>query len=191
MTKVRLRFSADGAGNGDAGTGAGNPGADRTGAGDRVADGTTGNAGNPGADGTGDDATAGDAGDALEDDERGDDEGFVRGDELAELGIGVFVDEEVDEAVRACIDGVARLGEGADVDDRELLPPTAGREHYREDLVGFEAKNVDGALLGVVDHFVDTPGNAVMVINGAREHLGHPVRAGPSYSDLDALEDVG
>jgi len=25
-------------------------------------------------------------------------------------------------------------------------------------------------LLGVIDHFVDTPGNAVMVIKGAREH---------------------
>ena len=54
--------------------------------------------------------------------------------------------------------------------ERELLPPTTGREHYREDLVGFEVKNVEGALLGVVDHFVDTPGNAVMVIKGAREH---------------------
>jgi 16S rRNA processing protein RimM len=53
---------------------------------------------------------------------------------------------------------------------RELLPPTGAREHYRDDLVGFEAKNLDGALLGVVDHFVDTPGNAVMVIKGAREH---------------------
>ena len=54
--------------------------------------------------------------------------------------------------------------------DRESLPPTRGREYYRDDLVGFEARNVEGALLGVVDHFVDTPGNAVMVIKGAREH---------------------
>lgn len=54
--------------------------------------------------------------------------------------------------------------------ERELLPPTQGREHYREDLVGFEAKNLEGAVLGRVDHFIDTPGNAVMVIKGAREH---------------------
>ena len=54
--------------------------------------------------------------------------------------------------------------------DRELLPPAEGREHYRDDLVGFEAKNLEGAVLGEVDHFVDTPGNAVMVIKGAREH---------------------
>jgi hypothetical protein len=26
-------------------------------------------------------------------------------------------------------------------------------------------------------------------LNAAREHLGHPVRTGPSYSDLDPLED--
>jgi 16S rRNA processing protein RimM len=55
--------------------------------------------------------------------------------------------------------------------EREELPPTQGREHYRSDLLGFEVKNLEGALLGVVDHFVDTPGNAVMVIRGAREYL--------------------
>ena len=54
---------------------------------------------------------------------------------------------------------------------RQLLPPAEGREHYRDDLVGFEVKNLEGALLGVVDHFIDTPGNVVMVIKGAREHL--------------------
>jgi hypothetical protein len=54
--------------------------------------------------------------------------------------------------------------------EREELPPAEGREHYRDDLVGFEAKNLEGAVLGSVDHFVDTPGNAVMVIKGAREH---------------------
>jgi 16S rRNA processing protein RimM len=53
---------------------------------------------------------------------------------------------------------------------RELMPPAQGREHYRDDLLGFEAKNLEGALLGVVDHFVDTPGNVVVVIKGAREH---------------------
>ena len=54
--------------------------------------------------------------------------------------------------------------------ERELLPKPEGREHYRDDLVGFEAKNLEGVLLGLVDHFVDTPGNAVMVIKGVREH---------------------
>ena len=54
--------------------------------------------------------------------------------------------------------------------ERELLPPAEGREHYRDDLVGFEVKNVEGVLLGLVDHFVDTPGNPVMVVKGGREH---------------------
>jgi 16S rRNA processing protein RimM len=55
--------------------------------------------------------------------------------------------------------------------ERAQLPPAEGREHYREDLVGFEVKNVEGVLLGAVDHFIDTPGNAVMVIKGEREYL--------------------
>jgi 16S rRNA processing protein RimM len=67
-------------------------------------------------------------------------------------------------------DAASRLSGQLVLIDREELPPTSGREHYRADLVGFEVKNVDGALLGVIDHFVDTPGNAVMVIKGAREH---------------------
>ena len=68
-------------------------------------------------------------------------------------------------------DGAARLTGQMILVERELLPPAEGREHYRDDLLGFEAKNLEGALLGVVEHFIDTPGNVVMVIKGAREHL--------------------
>jgi len=68
-------------------------------------------------------------------------------------------------------DAASRLTGQMILVEREALPPAEGREHYREDLVGFEAKNLEGALLGVVDHFIDTPGNAVMVIRGAREYL--------------------
>lgn len=67
-------------------------------------------------------------------------------------------------------DAASRLAGQMVLIERDQLPPTTGREHYRVDLVGFEAKNVEGALLGVIDHFVDTPGNAVMVIKGAREY---------------------
>ena len=67
-------------------------------------------------------------------------------------------------------DAASRLSGQLVLVDRDELPATTGREHYRADLVGFEVKNVEGALLGVVDHFIDTPGNAVMVIKGAREH---------------------
>ena len=54
--------------------------------------------------------------------------------------------------------------------DRDELGTATGREHFRADLVGFDVKNLDGVLLGVLDHFIDTPGNAVMVIKGEREH---------------------
>ena len=68
-------------------------------------------------------------------------------------------------------DAASRLTGQMVLVEREELPPAEGREHYRDDLVGFEAKNVEGALLGVIDHFIDTPGNAVMVIKGTREYL--------------------
>lgn len=67
-------------------------------------------------------------------------------------------------------DAASRLTGQMVLVNRELLPPAQGREHYRDDLVGFEARNLEGALLGAVDHFVDTPGNVVMVIKGVREH---------------------
>ena len=68
-------------------------------------------------------------------------------------------------------DGAARLTGQMILVARELLPPAEGREHYRDDLVGFEVKNVEGVLLGAIDHYIDTPGNAVMVIKGEREYL--------------------
>jgi 16S rRNA processing protein RimM len=68
-------------------------------------------------------------------------------------------------------DGASRLTGQMILVEHEALPPAEGREHYRDDLVGFEVKNLEGALLGVVDHFIDTPGNAVMVIKGERERL--------------------
>jgi 16S rRNA processing protein RimM len=67
-------------------------------------------------------------------------------------------------------DAASRLTGHLVLVDREELPPTEGREHYRADLVGFAVMNLDGALLGVVDHFLDTPANAVMVVKGEREH---------------------
>jgi 16S rRNA processing protein RimM len=68
-------------------------------------------------------------------------------------------------------DAASRLSGQVVLVDRAELPATTGREYYRADLVGFEAMNLEGALLGAVDHFIDTPGNAVMVIRGAREYL--------------------
>jgi 16S rRNA processing protein RimM len=68
-------------------------------------------------------------------------------------------------------DGASRLTGQMVLVEREELPPVKDGEHYRDDLIGFEVKNLEGALLGVVDHYIDTPANAVMVIQGKREHL--------------------
>jgi 16S rRNA processing protein RimM len=67
--------------------------------------------------------------------------------------------------------GASRLTGQMVLVEREELPPVKEGEHYRDDLIGFEVKNLEGALLGVVDHYIDTPANAVMVIQGKREHL--------------------
>lgn len=53
--------------------------------------------------------------------------------------------------------------------ERRELPALKKGEYYREDLVGLEVVNLQGRALGRVDHFVDTPANAVMVVKGERE----------------------
>ena len=87
-------------------------------------------------------------------------------------------------------DGAARLTGQMILVERELLPPAEGREHYRDDLVGFEVKNVEGVLLGAVDHYIDTPGNAVMVIKGVREYLVPVTREHLRSIDKDARKVV-
>ena len=56
--------------------------------------------------------------------------------------------------------------------ERAVLPRLAEREYYRTDLVGLRVHNLDGADLGIVSHFVEAPGGAVMVTReaGGREH---------------------
>jgi 16S rRNA processing protein RimM len=53
---------------------------------------------------------------------------------------------------------------------RSDMPPLEEREHYRDDLLGFEVRNAEGTMLGTVSHFVDLPTGAVMVVKGANEH---------------------
>ena len=64
---------------------------------------------------------------------------------------------------------------------RSAMPKLRKREFYQADLVGLAVTNLEGAALGAVDHFVETPGGAVMVVRNAaglehwvpatREHL--------------------
>lgn len=53
---------------------------------------------------------------------------------------------------------------------RSSMPALGEREHYRDDLLGFEVRNVEGAMLGRISHFVDLPAGAVMVVRGAQEY---------------------
>ncbi|MGH8250993.1 MAG: ribosome maturation factor RimM [Steroidobacteraceae bacterium] len=54
--------------------------------------------------------------------------------------------------------------------ERREMPALKDGEYYRADLVGFEVVNVGGQRLGRVEHFLDLPANAVMVVVGEREH---------------------
>jgi 16S rRNA processing protein RimM len=76
--------------------------------------------------------------------------------------------------------------------ERAALAPLAAREYYRADLLGCRVRNLEGADLGEVSHFVDAPRGAVMVTvaSDGREHW---VRAAPPHLrrvDLAAREIV-
>jgi 16S rRNA processing protein RimM len=76
--------------------------------------------------------------------------------------------------------------------ERAALPPLGEREYYRADLVGFRVRNLEGADLGEVSHFVDAPRGAVMVTRAA-DGLEHWVLAAPPHLqrvDLAAREIV-
>jgi 16S rRNA processing protein RimM len=65
----------------------------------------------------------------------------------------------------------AELLRGAEIEiERAELPPPGEREHYRDDLLGFAVRNLEGVAMGSVSHFVDAPAGAVMVVKGEREH---------------------
>jgi 16S rRNA processing protein RimM len=52
---------------------------------------------------------------------------------------------------------------------RSELPPRDEKEFYRADLVGCEVVNLTGERLGVVQHFLETPQQVLMVVKGAQE----------------------
>jgi 16S rRNA processing protein RimM len=52
---------------------------------------------------------------------------------------------------------------------RADLPQSPRHDFYRGDLLGCEVVNVAGCRLGVVDHFIETPAHALMVVRGEAE----------------------
>jgi 16S rRNA processing protein RimM len=98
----------------------------------------------------------------------------------------------------AQLEGVADRDEAATITgavvevERATLPPPREREYYRADLIGFRVRNLEGADLGEVSHFVDTPAGAVMVTKPASGGE-HWVPAAPRHLrkvDLAAREIV-
>lgn len=52
---------------------------------------------------------------------------------------------------------------------REDLPALPPGEYYRDDLLGFTVRTLDGVELGTIERFLDMPANPVMVVVGERE----------------------
>jgi 16S rRNA processing protein RimM len=52
---------------------------------------------------------------------------------------------------------------------RSELPPRNDRDFYRADLIGCDVVNLAGVHLGTVQHFIETPAHAMMVVRGERE----------------------
>jgi 16S rRNA processing protein RimM len=53
---------------------------------------------------------------------------------------------------------------------RSELPPREDKDYYRADLIGCEVVNLAGERLGVVQHFVEIPAHALMVVRGEKEY---------------------
>jgi 16S rRNA processing protein RimM len=53
---------------------------------------------------------------------------------------------------------------------RADVPRQDAKDFYRADLIGCEVVNLDGVGLGVVQHFVETAAQALMVVRGEREY---------------------
>lgn len=69
---------------------------------------------------------------------------------------------------------------------RAELPPTGEREYYQADLLGLMVRNLDGAELGKVGYFLDTPTGPMMVVKGQREYWIPAVPKHLSKVDLAA-----
>ena len=52
---------------------------------------------------------------------------------------------------------------------RSELPQRAAQDFYRADLIGCEVVNLDGIGLGIVQHFIESPAQVLMVVRGTQE----------------------
>lgn len=73
---------------------------------------------------------------------------------------------------------------------RSELPPPQARDFYRADLIGFEVLNLAGTRLGTVEHFIEIPAHALMVVRGEREYWVPAVPQHLRRVDLQARQVV-
>ena len=75
---------------------------------------------------------------------------------------------------------------------RSAMPKLRKREFYQADLVGLAVTNLEGAALGAVHHFVETPGGSVMVVRSSAglEHWVPATREHLAKVDLSAGQVV-
>jgi 16S rRNA processing protein RimM len=73
---------------------------------------------------------------------------------------------------------------------RVELPRSDAKEFYRADLIGCEVVNLAGIGLGVVQHFIETPAQVLMVVRGEREYWVPAVPPHLRRADLQARRVV-
>ncbi len=73
---------------------------------------------------------------------------------------------------------------------RAELPRSEAKDFYRADLIGCEVVNLAGVGLGVVQHFVETPAQVLMVVRGEREYWVPAVPPHLRRADLQARRVV-
>jgi len=61
---------------------------------------------------------------------------------------------------------------------RSELPQRDAQDFYRADLIGCGVVNLEGDDLGIVQHFIETPAQVLMVVRGEQEHW---IPAGPRH----------
>jgi 16S rRNA processing protein RimM len=52
---------------------------------------------------------------------------------------------------------------------RSELPQRNDKDFYRADLIGCDVVDLDGTGLGIVQHFIETPAQVLMVVRGTQE----------------------
>ncbi|HWJ35178.1 MAG TPA: ribosome maturation factor RimM [Steroidobacteraceae bacterium] len=73
---------------------------------------------------------------------------------------------------------------------RSELPQRDAKDFYRTDLIGCEVVNLAGVRLGIVQHFVETPAQVLMVVRGEQEYWVPAVAQHLRRVDLPARQVI-